>query len=148
MKDTQYFPHDTNARNDTKIQKLLMKHGMAGIGLYWCLIEMLYEQDGKLPLADMETYAFALRSDSEFLNEVISGFGLFKKNKSHFWSESANKRLNEIKNRSNSARRSAYARWGNANAMQSHNDSNAIKESKVKESKRKSVSEIRKENGI
>ena len=52
-KDTFYFSHDYNSRNDEKIKSLLRKHGMQGYGLFWALIEDLYNN------------ANALRTDSE-----------------------------------------------------------------------------------
>ena len=44
-KDAYYFPHDSNARQDVKILKLRIKHGWAGYGLYWGIIEALRDQD-------------------------------------------------------------------------------------------------------
>ena len=50
MKDTFYFQHDYNARNDPKIIKLMRVHGLAGVGAYWCIVEQLYQNGGKLPM--------------------------------------------------------------------------------------------------
>lgn len=38
-----YFSHDCNARNDPKILELRMKHGMAGYGIYFSILEKLME---------------------------------------------------------------------------------------------------------
>ena len=59
MKDTFYFQHDYNARNDPKLQDVLIDLGVEGIGVFWCIIEQLYEQGGKLPLRSCKSIAFA-----------------------------------------------------------------------------------------
>jgi len=41
-KDTYYFSHDYNCRNDEKIKRLLRKHGMCGYGIFWSIVEDLY----------------------------------------------------------------------------------------------------------
>ena len=38
-KDTFYFSHDYNARNDEKIKRLIRKHGMQGYGVFWSIVE-------------------------------------------------------------------------------------------------------------
>lgn len=52
MKEIFYFQHDYNARNNPKLQNVLMEHGCAGIGVFWCIVEQLHEQDGILPSFD------------------------------------------------------------------------------------------------
>ena len=39
IKTTNYFSHDSNARNDERILLLRMKHGAAGYGVYFMLLE-------------------------------------------------------------------------------------------------------------
>lgn len=45
MKDAYYFQHDANARHDPKLLMLAKECGMAGIGRWWCLVEILREQE-------------------------------------------------------------------------------------------------------
>lgn len=141
-KDTFYFSHDYSARNDPKLVKVLMRLGQAGKGVYWDLIEMLYEQEGYLLIDEIEAYAFALRSDCETINSLINDFELFDKNKKNFWSLSVLRRLDARDAKSKKASESANARWNkanaykdDANALQTQSDGNAIKESKGEESK-------------
>lgn len=141
-KDTFYFSHDYSGRNDPKLQKVLMKLGQAGKGVFWDLIEMLYEQDGYLLLSECESYAFALRTDCETINRLINDFDLFKKTSENFWSESVLRRLDQRDEKSKKASKSAKTRWdkanalkSDANAMRTQSDSNAIKERKGKERK-------------
>ena len=56
-KDTFYFSHDYNVRNDIKIKKLINKHGFLGYGLFWAIIEDLYNNTNVLPM-DYECIAF------------------------------------------------------------------------------------------
>lgn len=66
-----YFRHEYNARNDPKLVKIKMKLGVEGIGIYWCLIEYLYEQKGFLSVEDIETFAYNERIDEEKVHQVI-----------------------------------------------------------------------------
>lgn len=45
---TFYFSHDYNAHADPKCAALIQDFGMEGYGLYWAIIETLYEQGGKM----------------------------------------------------------------------------------------------------
>lgn len=135
-KDTFYFSHDYNARNDEKIKRLIRKHGMAGYGIFWSIIEDLYNNANALRL-DYEGIAYDLRSDSDVVKSVINDFDLFIFDNQFFGSNSVKERLNQRNIKSESARKSASYRWGNANAVQTQSESNAIKERKGKEIKGK-----------
>ncbi len=138
MGNRYYFSHDYNARNDRKLIKLTMNHGMKGIGIYWCLVEMLFEEDGYMPM-ECERIAFELRTESDVIKSVINDFDLFCIDGEKFYSESVLRRLESRYEKSQKARESAEARWkskGNdANAMRTHSEGNAIKERKGKEIK-------------
>lgn len=66
-----YFRHDQNARNNPKLLKLKMKMGMEGIGIYWCLIECLYELNGYLKEDDLETFCFNEHVDIVKVKNVL-----------------------------------------------------------------------------
>jgi hypothetical protein len=134
-KDSYYFPHDYNARTDRKMVKLKLKHNVAGIGVYWCVVEMLYEDGGKIPLSEISTIAQDIIADEILVTSVVNDFDLFKNDGICFWSESVNRRLAYRLEKSEKARISAEIRWNNANAMRTHSDGNAIKENKEEESK-------------
>jgi len=140
MKDTYYFSHDYNARADQKIKKLLAKHGLYGYGVYWAIVEDLYNNANALPL-DYESIAYDLRCESDIIISVINDFSLFVINGNIFSSDSVERRLLERKNKSLNASKSANKRWEkekvNANALQTHSECNAIKERKEKEKKEK-----------
>jgi uncharacterized protein YdaU (DUF1376 family) len=140
-KETFYFSHDYNARNDEKIISLLFQHGYAGYGIYWALIENLYHNANALR-THYECIAYELRADCELVKSVINDFDLFEIDGEFFYSKSIERRLNERKEKSIKASISASKRWktdDNANAMRTHSERNAIKESKVKDIKVKDI---------
>lgn len=148
-KETFYFSHDYNARNDPKIQRMFMKMGFAGKGLYWDIIEMLYENEGRLMLSDIETYAFALRAQTESITQLIHDFDLFVIDGGSFYSRSVLQRLEKRNEKRAKATASANARWNkgtkpgkNANASRPQSEGNAIKESKGKEIKEDNILSI------
>ena len=140
-KDTFYFSHDYNARNDEKIKRLIRKHGMQGYGVFWSIVEDLYNNANALR-TDYEGIAYDLRSDSELVASVVNDFDLFIFNGDFFGSNSVEERLEQRNDKSAKARKSASYRWENANAMQTLCDSNAKKERKGKEIKGKEIKEI------
>ena len=133
----EYFSHDYNAREDQKIKKLLFTHSWIGYGLYWAIIETLYNNGGYLEL-NYESIAFDMRTDKNLIDSLINDFGLFKIKGKIFFSESVLRRLNQRKVKSEKAKLSALSRWNkddnnDANALRTECDSNAIKEKKRKE---------------
>ena len=130
----EYFPHDYDAREDEKIQHLLYKLGWKGYGLYWAIIEMLYSNGGYMQM-ECERIAYALRTDSATIAEIINDFGLFMVSDGEFTSNSVLERLKLREEKSTKARESANKRWNNANAMRTQCDGNAKKERKEKKIK-------------
>ena len=50
-----YFPHDSNAANDIKCQRLLMRQGWSGYGRWWRVCELLASNKGHvIPFANSE----------------------------------------------------------------------------------------------
>ncbi len=130
MKKTYYFQHDYNARNDPKLQAVMIKYGLAGIGAFWCIVEMLYEQDGTLPITSIPSIAYTLHADEEMLKNIVCKMDLFECNKKFFWSRSVRKRLGIINEISDIRRKAAEKRWkssknGDMKAMQKQCKSNA-----------------------
>jgi hypothetical protein len=116
----------------------MAKHGMTGYGIYWAIIEDLYNNANALQ-TDCESIAYDLRVDSEIIKSIIFDFDLFKIDGEIFSSLSIQRRLDDRNEKSEKARKSAQYRWNNktdnANAMRTQSDGNAIKERKGKERK-------------
>jgi uncharacterized protein YdaU (DUF1376 family) len=141
-KDTFYFSHDYNSRTDIKIKRLIAKHGMRGYGIFWAIVEDLYNNANALPL-DYESIAYDLREDVKIVESAVNDFSLFLISENEFGSESVERRLNERNEKSVNASKAANLRWErvrthsevNANALQEQSEGNAIKERKGKEKK-------------
>jgi hypothetical protein len=133
-KNTFYFSHDYNTRNDEKIKELIFNYGMSGYGIYWSIIEELYQNTNVLHL-NYERIAFELRADISSIKSIINDFNLFVISGENFSSLSVQKRLDERNNKSEKARLSVNKRWSYTNVLQTKYDSNTIKERKGKEKK-------------
>lgn len=125
MKDLPYITHDFGARNDPKLMDLQMEMGGQGLGIFWCLVEMLWENGGTIP-ANYKSIAFALRwCKPAEVEKVVTGYGLFEVSDGAISSHSATARINEMRTRfgvrSEASRKASQARWGsgrNADAIQ------------------------------
>lgn len=129
-----YFPHDANARNSDKLLRVRMKHGAAGYGVFFMLLEWLRDSENYTSVKDYNMIAFGLRVDASLVKSVIEDFGLFAftEDGECFYSESLTGRLgimDESRNkRSEAAKKAAESRWSkdnDANAMQTQCDGNA-----------------------
>lgn len=118
VKTTNYFPHDSNARHDEKIINLRMRHGAAGYGVYFMILERLREENGYMSAKDYNMIAFDLRVDAAMVKSVVEDFGLFvfTGDGKYFYSDSFNRRMDvkdaQRKARSAAGKASAQKRWG------------------------------------
>jgi hypothetical protein len=153
----EYFSHDFRARQDPKMKRLFMEKGLKGLGLYWCLIEMLYEAEGYISLKDTSVLAFEFRTNKLFVEDVIKNYELFKFDNEKFYSESCLKRLKIRNEKKEKARQNINKRWekvqennsGNTTVIQTNNGGNTERyKVKVKE-KDKYIQEVstRREGG-
>lgn len=148
-KDTYYFPHDSNAKDDPKCVMLIEQLGMEGYGIYWMLIETLREQPNyEYPLDLLPALARRYNTTAEKIKAVVTCYNLFLiKDEKIFLSESLLRRMNEINSKRERFVEAAKARWNNgldathkqriSDANATHVQFNAIKEkeSKVNQSK-------------
>jgi|GEM_PF-6069859 hypothetical protein len=75
QKDTFYFGHDYNARNDPKCKALMRRYGIAGYGTFWVIVEMMRAEAAfELPYNQMtiETIADECRIDVEEADKIVS----------------------------------------------------------------------------
>jgi len=70
-KREDWFKHQFRAREDEKLIRLKIKHkSSAPIGVYWQLVEMVYENDGYIK-SDIEVIAYQLGDSTELVKDVI-----------------------------------------------------------------------------
>ena len=86
-KGTYYFSHDFGARNDPKIQRLIVELGAAALGAYWCIIEQLYEKGGRMALECIKDIAVSLNVNIELVKSVLCDYDLFEIYENEFWSK-------------------------------------------------------------
>ena len=167
MKKTNYFSHDSNARNDDKILAVRMKFGAEGYGIYFMLLERLREDSKYMSIRDYNMIAFDFRTSVDKIKSIVEDFGLFifTEDEKYFYSENFNERMSvkdeKTEKRSIAGRKGMAIRY----AKKQQNDNNVItkldnldnnvitneeknltskvKESKVKKSKEK-VTHIKK----
>ena len=154
-KDTYYFSHDHNARNDKKISALVCEFKAAGYGIFWATCEMMHEEGGKLEFDELTIKAIAkdINEESEFVKTVIEKciekFKLFTKQGILLQSNRVARNLeskNEKKHKKAEAGRLGGIKSGesrrnvnNSEAKRSNASSNEPNKIKVKESKVKEI---------
>lgn len=83
-KESFYFPHDYNSRNDRKIAALVKKHKSSGYGIFWITCEMLHEEGGVMEFDEITFGAIAKDANEDLelirtvINDCISEFKLFE----------------------------------------------------------------------
>ena len=124
MKKT-YFLHQSNSFYDYKIIKMRSKLGIESYGIFWAVLELLFNEENKLCIDDYNALAFSLQCDSALLKQVIEDFDLFVIEDGCFYSKRLNEHIEEINTKSIKAKENAKKRWNNATAMQPHSNRNA-----------------------
>ena len=114
-KDAYWFKHDANARADVRLVKLRRKTGLEGVGLFWCVVEMLREADNyEIENEAIEDIAYDLRTTENVFQELFN-CELLVKGENTFYSNSLKSRMVEhdvVKEK----RRIAGAKGGKAKA--------------------------------
>lgn len=111
MKDSRYFPHDSNARNDERLINLRRKYGWEGYGIYFAIIELLRDSTKFSMALDLDTISYILNTESIKIQHIIDDFGLFRKQNSKFWSPSLNKRMKRLEDLRLKKQKAARERW-------------------------------------
>ena len=115
---TNYFSHDSNARNSDKLIRLRMRHKAAGYGVYFMILERLREEPNYMSVKDYNMIAFDLREDASLIKSVVEDFGLFvfTEDGKYFYSESFNRRMavkdEKARKQAEAGRKAMQRRWG------------------------------------
>lgn len=113
-----FFAHDANSRNNDKMIRLRMRHGVSGYGVYYMLLERLRCSDTFSSDLDYEVLAYDLDCDKDLIRSVVEDFDLFEiiEDGSMFHcvelTEKMQAMLEAKRKRQEMARRAAEARWG------------------------------------
>lgn len=132
-----FFSHDCDARLSKKMLLLRAKHGPAGYGVYWMLVERLRAEEGFCSEKNYPMLSFDFHCDEELIRSVVEDFGLFdlSDDGKTFCSHGLNERMELAETRSKAGKRGAEARWDknrsgmakNGKSMASSCDANANK---------------------
>lgn len=97
-KETCYFSHDANAKDDFKIMLLIEELGLEGYGIFWILIETLREQQNyKYPLKLLSVLARKYNTTLAKLEVVVRNYHLFIiEDDCFFYSSSLNRRMQKM----------------------------------------------------
>lgn len=145
-KQTYYFSHDYNARNDEKILELRAKFGAEGYGIFWMLIETMAENDNcgvKASLIGGLSLGYGIPKGR--LQEIIDAcveIGLLLEENGYYFSIRLLSHKEMRKKFIESGRKGAELRWG---GYRGGIREGYAKESKVKEKKEKKENKEKKE---
>lgn len=129
----KFFSHDTNSSSDPKIKAIKFDYQMAGIGLFWTIIEMLCNEDNYKMKKSILTYK-GLQGDvdfdvEKFINDCIT-YELFVCDDEYFWSKSLLNRMELMESaqtkRSEKARANANKKWAKIKGNTVEDEKNAI----------------------
>ena len=120
MKDSRYFKHDANARNDPKIKALIKKHGIEGYGRYWVIIEIMresshyrLEEEAYIWDSIAEELKISSQEAKEFVGDCVNSFKLFVQDDGHFYAPSLLARMIQLQEVREKRSLAAKSRWDN-----------------------------------
>ena len=145
MKETFYFPHDYNSRNDIKILRLRREKGNNAYGVFWMLIEIMHENElPHIRFDDIENIAVAVEESADFLKNLIDfciEIKLFVSDGERFASMRAvhNKveRDQKREQKREAGKKGMANRWGNNNSVITPDNSTITKITKERKGKEK-----------
>lgn len=145
-KETFYFSHDYNARNDPKVLELRAEYGLEGLGLYWCITETLAEADDgyinpKLLGGLSIGYGISKAKLQEYIDFMIK-VELLREDDNGYYSKRMMEHKQIRKKLSDAGKKGAKRRWGDkktAEKLKEENSHPNAKERKRKERKGKSI---------
>jgi hypothetical protein len=129
-KDSYYFPHYSDARQDRKLRRVIKDLGIEGYGIFFMILEILRGQpDFKYPLKDIDLLVDEIRASEVKVNAVISSYDLFTIDENNnFFSPKQIFYLQPYLEKSKRAREAAQKRWSSIESKRISNanaDANA-----------------------
>lgn len=142
-KETFYFSHDYNARNDEKILELRAEFGPEGYGIFWMIVETMAENDNcgiKASLLGGLSLGFGVAKNKlyDIIKKCVE-LNLFYENEGYYFSNRLLSHKLHRQKLSESGKKGADLRWGGDRGGYSTPYAKEIKgkESKEKEKKNK-----------
>ena len=107
-----WFKHDFYSCNDHKMQKLDFKYPVIGYGIFFKVVEILYQNDGKIEY-DLDFICHSLNYKKEVVLSVLTDFDLFVIQEDILYNKRVTRSIVEITEKSEKARASANRRYAN-----------------------------------
>lgn len=108
---SEYINHKISNRSEYVFRKLIERKGAAAYGVYWYIIEELYESGGKMLFKEIEPISKALCVRKDFVASVIKSFSLFQYDSESFWSDEVIEQIEKRQKLKNKRKEAANKRW-------------------------------------
>lgn len=110
MREKNYFSHDYHSRDH--LRDIRKDWKLAGVGFYWCLVEILHENGGSIKENEIEEIADDLRADFQMAHDVVYKYGKFQIKKGKIYSSRVIENLQKREEISKKRTAAAESRWG------------------------------------
>ena len=134
MREKNYFSHDYHSRDH--LRDIRKDWKLAGVGFYWCLVEILHENGGSIKENEIEEIADDLRADFQMAHDVVYKYGKFQIKKGKIYSsrviENLQKREEISKKRTAAAKNRWNGRSQGAGELENDEEQDSEKETAAK----------------
>lgn len=110
---SEYINHKVSNRSEYAFRKLIERKGAAAYGVYWYILEELYESGGKMLFEEIEPISKALCVRKDFVASVIKSFSLFQYDSDSFWSDEVIEQIEKRQKIKDKRKEAANKRWIN-----------------------------------
>ena len=108
---SEYINHKISNRSEYVFRKLIERKGAAAYGVYWYILEELYESGGKMLFEEIEPISKALCVRKDFVASVIKSFSLFQYDSESFWSDEVIEQIEKRQKLKDKRKEAANKRW-------------------------------------
>lgn len=108
---SEYINHKISNRSEYIFRKLIERKGAAAYGVYWYVLEELYESGGRMLFEEIESISNALCVRKDFVASVIKSFSLFQYDSDSFWSDEVIEQIEKRQKLRKKRKEAANKRW-------------------------------------
>lgn len=108
---SEYINHKISNRSEYVFRKLIKRKGAAAYGVYWYILEELYESGGKMLFEEIEPISKVLCVRKDFVVSIIKSFSLFQYDSESFWSDEVIEQIEKRQKIKDKRKEAANKRW-------------------------------------
>lgn len=108
---SEYINHKVSNRSEYVFRKLIERKGAAAYGVYWYILEELYESGGKMLFEEIEPISKVLCVRKDFVVSIIKSFSLFQYDSESFWSDEVIEQIEKRQKIKDKRKEAANKRW-------------------------------------